>query len=497
MTATTVDPAPEKSEPTELKRVMGPKLLLLFIVGDILGAGVYAVTGSMIDNVGGMAWLPFILAFGVATLTAFSYLELVTKFPQCAGAALYTQKAFGIHFLTFLVAFAVVCSGITSASTSSNVVAANLLAGLDESFSNANGLGWFDVPTGTTAQLVVALTFMIVLALINLRGVGESVKFNVILTLVEMLALIIVIVIGFVAAGRGTGNGDISNLVVFEDANDKGWFLAVTVATTIAFFAMVGFEDSVNMVEETKNPEKIFPKVMLSGLGIACLIYVLVVVAVIAVLPLDFEPENSDEGILLSVVKLGAPSVPIEEIFPYLTVFAVANTALINMLMASRLIYGMANQRVLPRGLGKVLPGRRSPWTAIIFTTLLSFVLIIVVNQLSENSVVGALSGTTGLLLLCVFAVVNIACLVLKRGDAKAFFRAPVWIPVLGAVLCLFLAGPWARTDAQMIQYKIAGVMLLLGVVLWAVTWAVNKYENRPGGFYDTDSSLEDEPVGK
>jgi amino acid transporter len=495
MTATTVDPAPEKNESTELKRVMGPKLLLLFIVGDILGAGVYAVTGQMIGNVGGMAWLPFILAFTVATLTAFSYLELVTKFPQCAGAALYTQKAFGIHFLTFLVAFAVVCSGITSASTSSNVVAGNLLEGLNESFSDADGLGWFSVPTGTTAQLVVALGFMILLALINLRGVGESVKFNVVLTIVEMTALAIVIVIGFVAAGRGTGDGDIGNLVVFDDANDKGWFLATTIATTIAFFAMVGFEDSVNMVEETKEPEKIFPKMMLSGLGLACLIYVLVVVAVIAVLPLDYD--SGDEGILLHVVRIGAPSIPIDEIFPYLTVFAVANTALINMLMASRLIYGMANQRVLPRGLGKVLPGRRSPWTAIIFTTLLSFVLIIVVNQLSENSVVSALSGTTGLLLLCVFAVVNVACLVLKRNDAKVFFRAPVWIPVLGAVLCLFLAGPWARTDSQMIQYKIAGVMLLLGVVLWAVTWAVNKYENRPGGFYDTDTSLEEDPAAR
>jgi amino acid transporter len=474
---------------------MGPKLLLLFIVGDILGAGVYAVTGQMIGNVGGMAWVPFILAFAVATLTAFSYLELVTKFPQCAGAALYTQKAFGVHFLTFLVAFAVVCSGITSASTSSNVVAGNLLEGLNESFSDADGLGWFTVPTGTTAQLVIALGFMILLALINLRGVGESVKFNVVLTIVEMTALAIVIVIGFVAAGRGTGDGDIGNLVVFDDANDKGWFLATTIATTIAFFAMVGFEDSVNMVEETKEPEKIFPKMMLSGLGLACLIYVLVVVAVIAVLPLDYD--SGDEGILLHVVRIGAPSIPIDEIFPYLTVFAVANTALINMLMASRLIYGMANQRVLPRGLGKVLPGRRSPWTAIIFTTLLSFILIIVVNQLSENSVVSALSGTTGLLLLCVFAVVNVACLVLKRNEAKVFFRAPVWIPVLGAVLCLFLAGPWARTSAQMIQYKIAGVMLLLGIVLWAITWAVNKYENRPGGFYDTETALEEDPASK
>src|SRR5688572_10235422 len=101
-------------EPPELKRALGPKLLLLFIVGDILGTGVYALTGDVAAEVGGSAWAPFLVAFGVATLTAFSYLELVTKFPQAAGAALYTHKAFGIHFVTFLVAFGVMGSGITS-----------------------------------------------------------------------------------------------------------------------------------------------------------------------------------------------------------------------------------------------------------------------------------------------------------------------------------------------------------------------------------------------
>src|SRR5690349_22749196 len=125
--STDVSTEPAQDEPT-LKRVMGPKLLLLFIVGDILGAGVYAVTGDVAGNVGGMAWLPFLVAFAVAGLTAMSYMELVTKYPQAAGAALYTHKAFGIHFATFLVAFAVVCSGITSASTSSQLLAANLLA---------------------------------------------------------------------------------------------------------------------------------------------------------------------------------------------------------------------------------------------------------------------------------------------------------------------------------------------------------------------------------
>ncbi|GGF97564.1 amino acid permease [Rhodococcoides trifolii] len=480
----------KKTESPELKRVLGPGLLLLFIVGDILGAGVYAVTGQMIENVGGMAWLPFILAFVVATLTAFSYLELVTKYPQAAGAALYTHKAFGIHFATFIVAFAVICSGITSASTSSNVVAGNLLAGLHETFSSADGLGWFDVPTGDTAQLVVALAFMLLLAGINLRGVGESVKFNVVLTIIEMTALAIVIAIGFVAVGGGSAEGDIANLVVFEDPNEKGWFLAVTIATTIAFFAMVGFEDSVNMVEETKEPQKIFPKIMLSGLGIACLIYVLVVVAVIAVLPLNYD--SGSEGILLHVVRTGAPSLPIDEIFPYLTVFAVANTALINMLMASRLIYGLARQRVLPPVLGSVLPKRRSPWAAIAFTTVMALVLIVVVNQLSGNTVVGALSGTTGLLLLGVFAVVNVACLVLKRRNDKVFFRAPVWVPVAGTVLCLFLVGPWARTSSQMIQYKIAGIMLLLGVVLWAITYVINKRSGN-GSDFDVEKLTDDD----
>ena len=213
MSATTEERDVNGPEP-DLKRVMGPGLLLLFIVGDILGAGVYAVTGRIAGQVGGIAWLPFLVAFVVATLTAFSYLELVCKYPQAAGAALYTHKAFGVHFITFLVAFTVVCSGITSASTSSGLLASNLLVGLNE--------GIDAVPTGDGATLVVALAFMVLLALINLRGVGESVKFNVLLTLIEMAALAIVIVIGFVAIGGG--DADLSRITVFENPEEKGLF---------------------------------------------------------------------------------------------------------------------------------------------------------------------------------------------------------------------------------------------------------------------------------
>src|SRR5829696_4577539 len=150
-----------------LKRVMGPGLLLLFIVGDILGTGIYALTGQVAAEVGGVVWLPFLVAFLVALVTAFSYLELVTKYPRAAGAALYTHKAFGIHFLTFIVTFAVMCSGLTSASSASKAFAENF----GEAFGLSLGEG-----IGLTA---VALGFMTLIALINFRGVGESVKLNV------------------------------------------------------------------------------------------------------------------------------------------------------------------------------------------------------------------------------------------------------------------------------------------------------------------------------
>ncbi len=471
----------------ELRRVISPKLLLFFVIGDIIGAGVFAITGDVAAEVGGVAWLPFLIAFAVAGLTALSYLELVTRHPQAAGAALFVHKAFGLHFVTFIVAFAVVCSGITSASTSSGLVASNLLLGVD------NLVG--GVPTGAGATLAVALVFMLVLAAVNLRGVGESVKLNVVLTSVVMVALAIIILIGAWAAV--SGDGDPGRIVVFETPGEKSAFIAVTIATTVAFFAMVGFEDSVNMVEEVQEPSRTFPRMLLTGLGICAGIYVLVALAVVVVIPPGdiLDPVNPDAGILLDVVRVGAPGLPIDDVFPFLTICAVGNTALINMLMASRLFYGMAKQDVLPRSLSAVLPGRRTPWAAIAFTTAMALGLITFVRLRSESDVVTALAGTTGLLLLAVFTVVNVACLVLRRRDRRPgeapereVFQAPSWTPWLGAVSAAFLVGPWARAAEDHIQYRIAGVLLAIGVVLWGLTWLTNRgVRAKRTGFRDID----------
>lgn len=473
MTTTREETEPS-GEDTELKRVIGPKLLLFLIIGDIIGAGIFAITGKVAGQVGGAAWLPFLIAFVIATLTAFSYMELVTKYPHAAGAALYIHKAFGVHFVTFMVAFTVACSGITSAATSATLVGRNLLIGFGQFIEG--------VPNTPEAGMFAAIAIIVILALINLRGVGESVKFNLVLTIVSLGIMAVIIAIGFSAIA--TGHGDISRLVVFETPNDRSVFAAVTMGTAIAFFAMVGFEDSVNLVEETKNPNKTFPKIMLIGLGICAVIYMLVAITVIMVIPTGdlLNPKNPDAGILLDVVRIGAPGVPVDAIFPFLTVFAVVNTALMNMLMASRLLYGMARQGVLPQVLGKVHSTRRTPTTAIIFTTILAIALVVYVNIDTESGIVGYLGGTTALLLLCVFAVVNIALLVLRRDKApEDAFRAPTIIPILGAITCLFLAGPWARARADWVQYEIAGLLLGLGVVLWAATWLANRINYKKG----------------
>jgi len=443
---------------TELKRAIGPKLLLLFIVGDILGTGIYALTGQVAAEVGGAAWLPFLIAFAVATVTAFSYLELVTKYPQAAGAALYVHKAFGIQFFSFIVCFVVMSSGITSASAAARAFAVNLVAG-------------FKLDVGVGTVLLIAVAFILLVMAVNFRGVSESVMLNVVLTLVELSGLLFVILIGFWAILGG--DADFSRVVAFDTPEDKGVLLAVSTATSLAFFAMVGFEDSVNMAEETKDPSRIFPRIMLTGLGITAVIYVLVSICAVAIVPIGELAGN--ETPLVTVVQTAAPGFPISDLIPFISLFAVANSALINMMMASRLLYGMSKHGVVPSFLGRVHATRRTPWASIVVTTAIAVGLISYVSLDTEGSVVALLGGTTSLLLLAVFAVVNSVVLVLRRDrvEHKHFNAGPV-LPVIGALACAYLVLPWS-SGRPVEQYEIAGVLLAIGVLLWAITWAVRR----------------------
>jgi amino acid transporter len=437
-----------------LVRAIGPKLLVFFIIGDILGTTIYALTGTVSERVGGALWLPFLLAFVVAFMTAFSYLELVGKYPRAAGAELYTQQAFGRPFLTFMVAFTVMCSGITSAASAAQAFGGRNLEAI---------VG--ELPGWVTPLVVVA--FLVMLAVINFRGVGESVRLNVVLTTIEILGLLIVIVLGAWAVVNGAG--DASRLTEFATSapessifSEPAVLLAISSATALAFFAMVGFEDSVNMAEETVDPPRTFPRAMLLAMGITATIYLVVALLASTLVPTE-ELAEAESGALLRVVQTASPSFP-AIVFAAITLFAVTNTALINMMMASRLLYGMARERIIPNAFAKVHPGRRTPWFAIVVTSALAVVLVLLL-EISE------LGSMTSLLLLAVFTLVNIAVLVLRRDEVgHRHFRAPTAIPVVAAVLCAFLASPFSGRPPK--EYLFAGILLLLGVVLWGINRA-------------------------
>jgi amino acid transporter len=442
MVGTVQERITDQDESGPLKRSISRNLLILFIIGDILGAGVYALTGKVAGEVGGALWVPFVVAFLVAGLTAGSYAELVSKYPRAAGAALYTNKAFGLPFVTFVVAFAVMCSGITSASTSARTFGGDYLG------------EFVSLPV-----VAVACVFLVLIAAVNFRGVGESVKANVVLTIVEVTGLVVIIVVG--AAAVLSGDGDPSRLTDVDTGGD-GVVLGLLGGAALAFFALVGFEDSVNMAEEVQEPRRAYPRALLVGLVVTGVIYVLVALA--SSLLVEAAQLEKSSGPLLDVVKAGGLEFP-PKLFALIALVAVTNTALINMLMASRLVYGMSREGIVPKVLGKVHPVRRTPFVAIAFTTLLGFGLV-------STSKVEDLGDTTSLLLLCVFAVVNVAVLVLRRDPVTHHhYRTPTLLPVLGAATCVVLASPFVGRESSV--YLTAGVLLGIGVLLWFVNRAI------------------------
>lgn len=433
-----------------LRRTIGRTVLLLFVVGDILGAGIYALTGTVAAQVGGAIWLPFLLAFALATLTATAYAELVARYPKAAGAALYANRAFRRPFLTFLVAFAVMMSGITSASAAARAFGGDYLAELLP----------FGVPT-----LVAAWVFLGLITVVNVLGVSESVRVNVVLTLVEASGLLVIIGIGVWALAHG--DGDPSRALDLH--TDGPAWVGVLGGTALAFYALLGFEDSVNLAEEARHPRRDFPRALFGGLAVAGAIYL--AVAFTASMLVETDVLVGSTGPLLEVVRVAGLAFP-PWLFALIALLAVMNTALINMMMASRLVYGMSREGIVPAALGRVHSRRRTPVVAIAFTVVLALTL-------TATGDLGGLADTTVLLLLLVFAVVNVAVLVLRRrpadddetgtvdGDRERSFRAPTWAPVVGAVVSLVLASPLTGREGAV--YLRAAVLLGIGVVLYVV----------------------------
>ncbi|MEV7631017.1 APC family permease [Microbacterium sp. NPDC089318] len=417
-------------------------MLFAFILGDVLGAGIYALMGVLSENAGGMLWAPLVIALLLALLTAGSYAELVTKYPRAGGAAVFAERAFRSPLLSFLVGFSMLAAGVVSA------------AGLAIAFSGDYLATFIDVPA-----IPAAMVFLVLIGLLNARGIRESMGTNLVMTAIELTGLVIVIVV--VALFVGGGGGDLGRAAELPEG--VGVAGAVLGGAIVAYYSFVGFETSANVIEEVRTPSRVYPRALFGALVTAGIVYVLVGVASAAALP-SSELQDST-GPLLAVVEATGVSVP-SWLFSLIALIAVANGALLTMIMASRLAFGMAEQGLLPAPLGRVLPNRRTPWVAIASTTVVAMLLTLIRD-------LATLAETVVLLLLLVFISANVSVLVLRRQPVEhEHFRVWTFVPVLGVISCVVLL-----TQQRPIVWLFAAILLAVGVILWLTT---RRFAGRP-----------------
>jgi amino acid transporter len=435
--------ATRDGEPT-LRRTIGLWQMVLYGSGSMLGSGIYGLIGQAAGAMGAAVWAAFLIALVGAGLTAFSYASLGSRYPRAGGAAYVTQRAYRHGLLTHGVGIAVACSGLTSIAAGARVIADNL-ARLP--------------PLEAWPLTLLAVLYLFGLAAIVYRGIRESMWVNVTASLIEAGGLLLVIIVGL--RFWGTQN-------LFEtpfSAADASASLALALGVqgvVLTFFAFLGFEDTLNVAEEVKNPSRTLPLGLLMALALTAILYVGVAITAVSVVPWR---ELAQAGApLAEVMSRAAPWFP-GWAFIALTIFAVGNTGLINFITASRLLYGMARDKRLPKSLAKVHPERRTPHVAVGLILLVLLALV-----LSGN--VAELAAATVLLLLLVFSVVNSALVILKLrpGEPKGSFEIPIAVPILGALVCitLFVLRVASGGQAGLRATMIAGALLGGAVLLYA-----------------------------
>ena len=419
-------------EPT-LRRSIGLWQMTLYGAGSMLGAGIYGLVGQVAAEMGSAIWLAFLLSLGAAGLTGLSYASLGSRYPRAGGAAYITQRAYRRRLLTHFVGLTVACSGFTSIAAGARVVGENL-----QTLPGLEGL-----PTGMLAFIYLAIVGAIVY-----RGIRESMWANVAFTLVEVGGLLLLIAVGL----RFWGSANLLEFPVGSETEAGLPLVLMVQGVVLTFYSFLGFEDSINIAEELKNPRRDLPFGLVMALVLTVIIYMSVAITAVSVVPWQELAEANAP--LAEVMARAAPWFP-AWVFIAITIFAVANTGLINYVTASRLLYGMARDRHLPRALSIIHPVRRTPHVAIglIFGLI---VILILSGDISQ------LASATVLLLLLVFSVVNSALVILKLrpGEPQGAFELPLALPALGAVVCvaLFLARAWAGDWRAPV---IAGVLLL------------------------------------
>lgn len=392
------------SEPATLKRTLSLPLVTLYGLGTILGAGIYVLLGKVAGLAGMFAPVSFVLASIVAGFSAFSYAELSSNFPRSAGEAVYAQKAFALRWLSGLTGWSVVLIGTVSAATMVKGFQGYLMV-------------FLQFPEWITIILLVIL-----LGAIAIWGITESISLAALITVIEILGLIFVIVLS--ADNLSTFPERFHELTPTLSAT--AW-VGISLGAFLAFYAFIGFEDIVNIAEEVKRPEKNLPYAIILALIISTVLYLLVSLAAVLSLPAD-ELARSDAPLARLLEDKGFGS---KTIISSISLIAIINGALIQLIMASRLIYGMGSQAMAPRLFSRVNPKTRTPLIATVFISIMVIVLALWLPLVT-------LAEATSFVTLSVFALMNLSLLRLKLSNRDWRSRGnPVWVPATGLLCCL------------------------------------------------------------
>lgn len=391
----------------KLKRNLSLSLVTLYGLGNILGAGIYVLIGKVAGYSGENTILAFLIAMLIAGLTAFSYMELSSRYPQSASVSVYLHKAFGKKLLSVIIGLALVLGGVASAGALSQGFAGYL-----------NNI--FSVP-----EVLASIGLLVFLGLVAAKGIGESAKFAAIFTVVEVTGLLMII-----WAGR-------SHINVSEFASSFSIDPAIGVSgilfgAFLAFYAFIGFEDMVNVVEEVKKPRVTMPLAILLSLSAATVLYLLIVMVSMAVVnPTQLAASEAPLSLVFSKVSSIDPL--------YISVIGIAaavNGVLVQIIMGSRILYGLSRQGWLHSIFARVHAVHRTPVFATIVVTAAMITGTVLLGLVS-------LAQATSFLVLVVFTLVNVSLLVIKHRDktAKAAVSVPIAIPYLGALSCVGMVG--------------------------------------------------------
>jgi amino acid transporter len=451
---------PTSSRP-KLKQTLGFWQVALYGLGSMLGAGIYTLIGRAADTLGNAVWLAFAAAMVAALLTGLSYACVGSRHPRAGGAAYVSQRAYGWAWLTYVVGIAVMMSGLTSMGTGAQAIIEQVEKLRPFPWATE---GW---KTGEVRWdiKIMAIGVVFLIGSIIYRGIRESMWVNILCTIVEASGLIFILAVGI------PWWGSVNYLEIPPPRPGAENILALVIlqGAVLTFYSFIGFEDILNVSEEVKDAPRNLPRGLVVAMMASTVIYMAVAITAVSVVP--WEQLAGSKTPLLDVAKAAAPWFPnIDKVFVVVTIFAIGNTALLNYLMGSRLIYGMSSQGLLPAGIGRIHPKRRTPHVAVVILFLIVSTLILIadVKQLAE---------ATSLLLLIVFTIVNVALLILKRrkGEARGQFEVPAAVPLLGALVCATLiairiqASIMSKDPATRAAPLIAGAIIAIAFVLYLV----------------------------